>query len=93
LLQAISDSIFDIGHLSNNLLQKKLASTSWAKDLSGKRLAARITRHLALLREHGIIKKLPNQHKYYLTEKGKKITSTLNITLGTSSNDLLKLVS
>jgi len=91
LLQAISDSNFDVGFISNRSLQKKLSLNPWAKEMSGKRLSSRITRHLMLLRGHGLIKKLPNQHKYYLTEKGKKITSALNITLGTSSNDLLKI--
>ncbi|MEN8907740.1 MAG: hypothetical protein ABF289_17460 [Clostridiales bacterium] len=57
----------------------------------GKRLSARVTRQLRILIDHGIIRKVSHQNKYYLTDIGKKLTSALNITLGTSSNDLLKL--
>jgi hypothetical protein len=91
LLQAISDTAVDIDYLSNKFLQNKLDSTPWAKGFSGKKLSARITRQLRLLRDHGIIKKVSRRNKYYLTDYGKKLTSALNITLGTSSNDLLKL--
>jgi DNA-binding MarR family transcriptional regulator len=59
--------------------------------MSGKRLSARITRHLRLLREHGLIKKLPNQRKYMLTDKGRKLTAALEAASATSVNDLLKL--
>ena len=61
--------------------------------MSGKKLSARITRNIKLLRDHGIIKKCSNQYRYYLTEKGKNLTSALNITLATSLENLLKLAS
>jgi len=92
-LQTISDTIFEVGFISNKLLRKKLASTTWAKNMNDKKLAAKITRQFRILREHGLIKKLCHQNKYHLTDKGRKLTSSLNIILGTSSNDLLKLAS
>ncbi|WP_225999298.1 hypothetical protein [Paenibacillus sp. BJ-4] len=50
-------------------MREKLEPSQWAKELSGEKLSARISRHLSLLRAHGLIKKLPNQRKHILTEK------------------------
>ncbi len=91
LLQAISDPMFNVNFITNKALQQKLISTQWAKDMSGKKLSSRISRHLRLLRDHGLIKKLPNQRKYNLTEKGRKLTSALNAALSASTSDLLKM--
>jgi DNA-binding MarR family transcriptional regulator len=59
--------------------------------MSDKQLSGRLTRHLALLREHGLIKKLPKQRKYVLTDKGRKITAALDAALSTSVEGLLGL--
>ena len=90
LLRAISDPVFDVNSITNKDLQKTLVETSWANKMSGKQLSGRISRHLLLLRKHGLIRKLPRQRKYTLTEKGRKITTALNAALAASVNDLLK---
>jgi hypothetical protein len=89
-IRAISDPAYDVSAITNKELQKALEKTNWAKGMSGKQLSARISRHLLLLRKHGLIKKLPKQRKYTLTDKGRKITVALNATLAASVNDLLK---
>jgi len=89
LLRAISDPAFGIHSITNKELQIKLKESTWANNMSDKRLSGRITRHLSLLREHGIIKKLPQQRKYTLTDKGRKITAALDAALATSVNVLL----
>ncbi len=38
-----------------------------------------VTRLLGLLRAHGIIKKVPNTHRYTLTTKGREITALLSL--------------
>ena len=43
------------------------------------------------MREHGIIKKLPNQNKYMLTAKGRLLTAALSQFLGANLSDLSKL--
>jgi hypothetical protein len=91
LLKAVSDISFNVDYISNKQIQKSLANSDWAKGMKGKKLSSRITRQLRILREHGIIKKVSNRNKYFLTDKGRKLTSSLNILLGTSSDDLLKL--
>jgi DNA-binding transcriptional ArsR family regulator len=54
-------------------------------------LSGRISRHLRLLREHGLIKKLPKQHRYMLTAKGRLLTTALNQFLAANISDLSKL--
>jgi hypothetical protein len=90
-LRAIADPILDVGAITNKKLQSKLQDTTWANNMSGKRLSGRISRHLSLLREHGLIRKLPKQHKYVLTDKGRKMTTALDAALSASVNDLLHL--
>jgi len=90
-LRAISDPIFDVGSITNKELQKKLIGTTWANKTNGKRLSGKISRHLSLLRSHGLIRKLPKQNKYVLTDKGRKITAALEVAMSASVNDLLHL--
>ena len=91
LIRVISDPVFDVANITNAELQKKLLGTAWVKGRSGKRLSGRISRHLALLREHGLIKKLPNQRKYALTDKGRKLSTSVNVALASNVEDLLKI--
>jgi len=91
LLHAISDPVFDVCPLTNKGLRTKLVGTSWAKKMEGKQLSGRISRHLTLLREHGLIKKLPKQRQYILTVKGRKITTAISAVLAASVNELLSI--
>ena len=36
-----------------------------------------VTRRLALLRAHGLLKKIPHTHRYHLTTKGRQIVTAL----------------
>ena len=89
-LSAISDPCFNVSGITNKELQSKLTGTAWAKNMSGKQLSGRISRHLLLLREHGLLRKLPKQRKYSLTDKGRKITAALEAAQAASVNELLK---
>jgi len=93
LLQAIADPKYCVDAISNRQLQFTLDGTAWANGLTDKKLSARIGRHIRLLREHGLIKKLPKQNKYMLTDKGRKLTTALNHVLAASIDDLSKLAS
>jgi len=42
-----------------------------------RQLAARLGRHLRLLRAHGLIRKLPKSHRYRLTDKGHQLAAAL----------------
>ena len=41
-----------------------------ATDVQRRRQASRVTRKLALLRAHGLIRKVPQSHRYLLTAAG-----------------------
>jgi len=92
LLRAIADPKYNVDAITNRHLQEALGASPWAHGLLGRSLSARISRHLRLLREHGLIKKLPNQHRYILTEKGRLLTTAINQFLGAKVSDLASLV-
>ena len=92
ILMAISDPAFNARAITNKALQQKLLDTEWANKATDKKLSSKISRNISLLRSHGIIRKLPKQHKYVLTDKGRKITSALNAILSASTEDLVDLV-
>jgi hypothetical protein len=91
LLQAVADPKFNVDAITNKHLQMELGNSKWANNHTGRSLSARIGRHLRLLREHGLIKKLPNQHRYTLTAKGRLLTTALCQFLGANISDLAKL--
>ena len=91
LLQAISDPDFTVSGITNTALRRKLSSTSWGVGRTDKQLSARISRHLRLLRDHGIIRKLPNRHRYHLTDKGRQLTTALHAMLSASTEQLLNI--
>jgi hypothetical protein len=78
LLQAINRGEFKINGFRNRDLRALLFKTT-ANPEEQKRRSAAVTRRLALLRAHGLIKKLPRTHRYVLTNKG-SITITALLT-------------
>lgn len=90
LLQAIAAPEYAMSGITNKALQQSLGSLPWANEKTGKHLSARISRNLRLLRDHGLIRKMPNQRKYQLTEKGRKLTSALTVMLAASTEQLLE---
>jgi hypothetical protein len=55
-----------------------------------RRLSAKVSRQLRLLRVHGVIKKIPKTHRYRLTAKGLLLTAALQATRRANIKDLLK---
>ena len=90
-LELISDPAFRVSGLTNKMLRQQLSDTRFGSDRTDKQLSAKISRHLRLLREHGIIRKLPRQHRYQLTLKGVKLTNMLNAFLAASTEKLMKM--
>lgn len=90
LLEALSDPAHAVRGLSNRSLQKALEGKAWAKGRSGRRLSSRITRHLRLLRDHGLIRKVPARRLYTLTDAGRKLTTALSAMLSASTQRLIE---
>ncbi len=55
LLRAISDPAYRFSGLTNKMLHQSLDDTSFGTGLTGKQLSEKISRHLRLLRIHGLI--------------------------------------
>ena len=90
LLLALVDPQYTVCGITNKRLQETLRASPWAKGRTDKQLSARLSRHLRLLREHGLIRKLPNQHKYLLTETGRTLTCALAALLAASTQQLME---
>jgi hypothetical protein len=90
LLQAINRGEFKINGFRNRDLRALLFKSTADPD-EQKRRAGAVTRKLALLRAHGLIKKLSGTHRYVLTEKGSTIITALLTARQANINDLTKL--
>ncbi len=91
LFQSLSTPEFRISGLTNKMLRQGLSGSIFGKGMSQKQLSAKISRHLRLLRVHGMIRKLPKQNRYQLTLKGVKLTNVLNAFLAASTEQLIKM--
>ena len=91
LLQAISDPAYRISGLTNKMLRQSLADTSFGTGRTDKQLSGKISRHLRLLRAHGLIRKLPKQNRYQLTIKGVRLINIMNAFWAASTEDLMKI--
>jgi hypothetical protein len=91
LLLALSDPAYMISGLTNKMLRERLSDTPFGSGRTDKQLSAKISRHLRLLRSHGIIRKLPRQNRYQVTTKGMRLANALNALLAASIENLLKI--
>jgi hypothetical protein len=90
LLLALTDPRYTVCGLTNRRLQEALGKAKWATGRTQTQLSARISRHLRLLRDHGILRKQPNQRIYLLTEKGRTVTTALAAILAASTQQLME---
>lgn len=78
LLEAISRGEFAISGFRNRDLRPLLyPSPRAASPDELRRLCARTSRRLRLLRAHGVIRKIPKTHRYRITERGQLLTAAL----------------
>jgi hypothetical protein len=91
LLLSLSDPAFMISGVTNKIVRNLLSGTNFGSGRTDKQLSAKVSRHLKLLRFHGIIRKLPRQNRYQMTIKGMKLVNALNALLAASTENLLKM--
>jgi hypothetical protein len=90
LLQALSDPLFCVSGITNKALRGKLSHQAGYTGHTSKQLCAKISRQLRLLRDHGILRKMPRQNRYQLTTRGHQLTTTLNALLAASTQQLME---
>jgi hypothetical protein len=93
LLRAVSRGEFALAGLRNAELRALLYPAQGAKtdQRQIRRTSAAITRQLALLRAHGLLRKLPRSHRYQLTAKGRRIITALLATCYADVEQLTKM--
>ena len=90
LLQAISRGEFATSGLRNRDLRTVLfPAKRKPSDVEIRRLSARTSRLLRILRAHGIIKKIPKSHRYRVTPKGSLLTAALFAARSAAVKDLI----
>lgn len=92
LMQAISTPRFTVSGMTNKTLREIIQDNPAYVGKSKKQLSSKVSRQFRLLRDHGIIKKVAGQNRYYLTKKGQELTAVLNATLAASTQQLTKMV-
>jgi hypothetical protein len=91
LLQAIAAPQFCVAGLSNKDLRQKLADKSGYDKRTQEQLAAKLTRQIRLLRDHGLLRKLPRQNRYVVTKKARELTAALDALLSASTKQLINI--
>ena len=76
LLEIISRGEFALNGLRNRDVRRELYPKTAERD-EQRHQAAAVTRKLALLRAHGLIKKVPGTHRWVLTDNGRRIVTAL----------------
>lgn len=89
LLDLLNDGAWLLNGFRNRDLRARLYPGHHSEK-EDKRLAARVSRLLRLLRAHHLIKKMPKTHRYQITERGREIIAALQTARRTNLDDLLK---
>jgi hypothetical protein len=89
LLGAISRGEFTLHGFRNRDLRDLLFPAAGSKAVR-QRQAAAVSRQLALLRAHGLIRKVPHTHRYLLTSKGRVAVTALLSAQQASTQELMK---
>ena len=76
MLKAVNRGEFNINGFRNRDILKLLFPGEH-DPLLKRRLSARVTQRLRMLRAHGIIQKVPRTLRYVLTKKGREIVSAI----------------
>jgi hypothetical protein len=76
LLEVVSRGEFEIAGFRNRHVRTALFGDSEDKD-ERRRQASRVSRRLAMLRAHGLIKKIPRTHRYLVTVQGRVIIAAI----------------
>lgn len=90
VLRAVADPRYAISGMSNRDLRLALAEHPGLLGKTDRQRSRWVTRALRLLRDHGVLRKLPNTRRYQLTSAGREITTGLAAFLTASIQSLMK---
>ena len=90
LFVAINNGDFVLRGLTNRDIVDALYSPRTVDDKEKRRRRSRVSRLLRILRAHGMIRKLPKQNRYQVTQKGRQVVTAVLAARDTSVSALLK---
>jgi hypothetical protein len=90
-LDAVSRGEFTINGFRNRDLRLRLFDDETTSRQEQRRHAAAVTRKLAMLRAHHLIRKEHGTHRYLLTTQGRIVVTALITARNANSNTLTKL--
>lgn len=88
LLEAVSKGEFLLHGLRNRDLQAVFFPDATEDPREKRRRSAQISRKIRMLRAHGLLHKLPNTHRYVVSEKGRRAITALIAVRQTDINKL-----
>jgi hypothetical protein len=88
LLEAVSKGEFLIHGLRNRDLQAVFFPDATDSKKEKRRRSSQISRKLRMLRAHGLLSKLPNTHRYIVSDKGRRVITALLTVRQTDINQL-----
>jgi hypothetical protein len=91
LFEVISRGEFAINGFRNRDLRVRLFADADAGKEDQHRHAAAVSRQLALLRAHGLVKKVRGTHRYHLTKPGRLVVTALITARNVGTDALMKL--
>ena len=91
LIEIISRGEFTINGFRNRDIKMLLFPVESSSVQEPHCRSAAVTRKLRLLRAHKLIKKVPNTHRYLLTDKGRTIITTILAARHASADSIIKL--
>lgn len=90
LLEAVTRGEFATAGFRNRDIRKLIHPVPQrATERDIRRLSARTSRQLRMLRAHGLVRKIPKTHRYRLTEAGQLLTAALLATRSANIKELL----
>jgi hypothetical protein len=91
LLTAVSRPEFNQNGFRNRDLRPLLFDGEPRDDAARKRQSSAVSRQFALLRAHGLIRKVPHTHRYILTDQGRLVITALLAARNANALELVKL--
>ena len=90
-LRGIADPRFTVGGFCNKDLRQLLIENPRHVGKTEKQRSGMVTRTLRLLRDHGVIRRLPKSRRYQVTRKGRSLVTGLQAALSASTEELTRI--
>jgi len=90
LLAIIADPQFLVGGMTNKALRDRLQEDPRYQGKTDKQMAGIATRAIRLLRDHGILRKVPSRRRYLISHEGRRLVNAVTAALSASTKQLTK---